>query len=109
MAEGLGEGWEDEFSSIKKNIDNSLKFDDASIGISSFSNLSSNSNKSSGNNNNVFNITINGANFTEPKEFAEAIASEIQILKKGRATVFGNYNFLVYNKSAQNWNKSSDD
>lgn len=35
MALGVGEGWEDEFASIKKDIDNSLVFDDPSIAIGS--------------------------------------------------------------------------
>lgn len=35
MALGVGVGWEDEFASIKKDIDNSLVFDDPSIAIGS--------------------------------------------------------------------------
>ena len=33
MALGVGEGWEDEFGDIKKDIDKSLIFDDSSVGI----------------------------------------------------------------------------
>ena len=33
MALGIGEGWGDEFENIQKNINKSLSFNDASVGI----------------------------------------------------------------------------
>ena len=39
MAEGLGEGFDDQFKSVKKDIENSMNFDDANASINVSSNL----------------------------------------------------------------------
>lgn len=87
MADGLGEGWEDEFSGIKKLIDDSLIFDDPKIGISA----SVNGTKSGQivSNGNVFNITFNGVQSSDPQEFMEYIARELQKFFERRELIYG--------------------
>lgn len=87
MADGLGEGWEDEFSGIKKAIDNSLVFDDPKIGISASVNGAKGGQIASGGN--VFNFTFNGVQSNDPQEFMEYIARELQKFFERRELIYG--------------------
>lgn len=87
MADGLGEGWEDEFSGIKKAIDNSLVFDDPKIGISASVNGVKGGQIASGGN--VFNFTFNGVQSNDPQEFMEYIARELQKFFERRELIYG--------------------
>lgn len=87
MADGLGEGWEDEFSGIKKLIDDSLIFDDPKIGISASVNGTKSGQLVS--NGNVFNITFNGVQSSDPQEFMEYIARELQKFFERRELIYG--------------------
>lgn len=87
MADGLGEGWEDEFSGIKKLIDDSLIFDDPNIGISASVNGANGAQVASGGN--VINITFNGVQSSDPQEFMEYIARELQKFFERRELIYG--------------------
>ena len=91
MALGVGEGWEDEFGDIQGNIDKSLSFDDASIGItSSIRKVGAGvaggafGGTSIGN----ININIDGAKYSDEQSLASAIALEIQNMTDRRAAVY---------------------
>ena len=87
MADGLGEGWEDEFSGIKRLIDDSLVFDEPNIGISASVNGTKGGQIASGGN--VFNFTFNGVQSNDPQEFMEYIARELQKFFERRELIYG--------------------
>ena len=87
MADGLGEGWENEFGGIKKLIDDSLVFDDPNIGISASVNGTKGGQIASGGN--VFNFTFNGVQSNDPQEFMEYIARELQKFFERRELIYG--------------------
>ncbi len=91
MAAGLGLGWEDEFGKVKSDIEDSLDFDDASVGINASirkvgagAGFGGFGGTSIGN----INITVNGANYSNEQSLAEAIAMEIQSMTDRRAAVY---------------------
>jgi phage-related protein len=88
MAKGLDEGWEDEFGNVKKDIDNSLSFDDAHIGIGT--SVGSVGSGMSYGGTSIGNITINidGAKYSNEQSLAEAIAEAIQGMTDRRAAVY---------------------
>lgn len=87
MADGLGEGWKNEFGGIKKLIDDSLVFDDPNIGISASVNGTKGGQVASGGN--VFNFTFNGVQSNDPQEFMEYIARELQKFFERRELIYG--------------------
>ena len=91
MALGVGKGWDDEFGDIQGDIDKSLSFDDASIGITSSIRKAgagaagmAYGGTSIGN----INITVNGAKYSDEQSLASAIAMEIQNMTDRRAAVY---------------------
>ncbi len=84
MALGLGEGWDDEFSKIKKDIDGSMSFD-GTISPSKAYKYSQIGSK------NIFEsltININGANYSDENALVEAIAEKIQELTEGKERAY---------------------
>ena len=91
MAAGLGLGWEDEFGKVKSDIEDSLDFDDASVGINaSIRKVSAGKaggafgGTSIGN----LNINIDGAKYEDEQSLAVAIAEEIQRMTDRRLAVY---------------------
>jgi phage-related protein len=91
MALGLGEGWDDEFSNIKDDIENSLDFNDASVGINaSIRKVGAGSVGGAFGGTSIGNITINidGAKYSNEQSLAEAVAEAIQSMTDRRAAVY---------------------
>ena len=88
MAKGLDEGWTDEFGNVKKDIDNSLSFDDAYMGIGA--SVSKVGSGMAYGGTSIGNITINidGAKYSNEQSLASAIALEIQNMTDRRAAVY---------------------
>ena len=88
MAKGLDKGWEDEFGNVKKDIDNSLSFDDAYTGIGT--SVSKGMYGMAYGGTSIGNITINidGAKYSDEQSLASAIALEIQNMTDRRAAVY---------------------
>lgn len=86
MALGVGEGWEDEFGDIQGNIDKSLSFDDAGLGIRNIGL----SHKGAFGGTSIGSITINidGAKYNDEQSLASAIALEIQNMTERRAAAY---------------------
>ena len=90
-AEGFGAGFEDEFAHVKDDMENSLNFDDASVGINASirkvgagAAVGAFGGTSIGN----ININIDGAKYTDEQSLASAIALEIQNMTDRRAAVY---------------------
>lgn len=91
MALGVGEGWEDEFGDIQGDIDKSLLFDDASVGINaSIRKVGAGAAGGAFGGTSIGNITINidGAKYSDEQSLASAIALEIQNMTDRRAAVY---------------------
>ena len=88
MAKGIDEGWTDEFGNVKKDIDNSLSFDDAYMGIGA--SVSKVGSGMAYGGTSIGNITINidGAKYSNEQSLASAIALEIQNMTDRRAAVY---------------------
>lgn len=89
MAEGVGVGWEDEFDGIKKDIDNSLNFS-GSASISANGNIGTGVYGSSGSSVSFGNITfnINGADYANVNELADAVSERLQTMVDRRAAAW---------------------
>ena len=91
MAAGLGLGWEDEFGKVKSDIEDSLDFDDASVGINaSIRKVGSGAAGGAFGGTSIGNININidGAKYNDEQSLASAIALEIQNMTDRRAAVY---------------------
>lgn len=91
MAAGVGVGFEDEFSNVKDDIDDALKFEDASIGINaSVRKIGVGTAGMAFGGTSIGNITINidGAKYSDEQNLAAAIALEIQNMTDRRAAVY---------------------
>ena len=91
MAAGLGLGWEDGFDDVKSEIEDSLNFDDASIGInSSIRKVGAEAAGMAYGGTSIGNIAIyiDGANYSDEQSLAEAIAETIQDMTDRRAAVY---------------------
>lgn len=91
MAAGLGLGWEDGFNDVKSEIEDSLNFNDASIGInSSIRKVGAEAAGMAYGGTSIGNITIyiDGANYSDEQSLAEAIAETIQDMTDRRAAVY---------------------
>lgn len=89
MAQGVGVGWEDEFDGIRKDINNSLDFDgNASLGV--VGNATAANYGATGNSVSFGNITfnINGADYANVNELADAVSERLQTLADRRAAVW---------------------
>ena len=90
-AEGFGVGFEDEFAHVKDDMEDAMTFDDASIGINaSVRKIGAGAAGMAYGGTSIGNITINvnGANYTNEQNLAEAIAMEIQNMTDRRAAVY---------------------
>lgn len=88
MAKGLDEGWTDEFGDVKKDIDNSLSFNDAYMGIgASVSKVGSGSAFGGTSIGNIA-INIDGAKYSDENALADAIAERLQNMTDRRAAVY---------------------
>ena len=90
-AEGFGAGFEDEFAHVKEDMEDSLNFDDASVGINaSIRKVGAGSAGGAFGGTSIGNITINidGAKYTDEQSLASAIALEIQNMTDRRAAVY---------------------
>lgn len=87
-AEGFGEGFEDEFAHVQKDMEDALNFGDASIGINS--SIRSVGGGAGFGGTTIGNITINvnGANYSDEQSLAAAIAQEIQTMTDRRVAVY---------------------
>lgn len=91
MAAGLGLGWEDEFGKVKSDIEDSLDFDDASVGINaSIRKVGAGAAGMAYGGTSIGNININidGAKYSDEQSLASAIALEIQNMTDRRAAVY---------------------
>lgn len=91
MAAGVGVGFEDEFSRVKDDIDDALKFDDASIGINaSVRKVGAGVVGGAFGGTSIGNITINidGAKYSDENALADAIAERLQMMTDRRAAVY---------------------
>ena len=89
-AEGFGIGFENEFSSVKKEVEDAIMFDDVPIRINaSVSKFGSGSygmdyDRTSSENSTI-NIVINGAQYSDEDSLAEAISYRLQEMMERRA------------------------
>lgn len=91
MAEGLGEGWEDEFGAVRDDIDKSLTFDDPSIDINaSVRKIGAEVAGAAYGGTSIGNVTINidGAKYSNENSLAEAIAEALQNMTDRRSAVY---------------------
>lgn len=90
-AEGFGAGFEDEFANVKDDMEDSLNFDDASVGINaSIRKVGAGAVGGAFGGTSIGNITINidGAKYSDEQSLASAIALEIQNMTDRRAAVY---------------------
>lgn len=89
-AEGFGIGFENEFSSVKKEVEDAMRFDDVPIRMdASVSKFGSGSygmdyDRTSSENSTI-NIVINGAQYSDEDSLAEAISYRLQEMMERRA------------------------
>ena len=91
MAAGIGVGWKDEFEKVKSDIEGSLSFDDASIGINaSIRKVGEENFRHIYGDTSIGNVTINidGAKYNNENSLAEAIADALQNMTDRRAAVY---------------------
>ena len=91
MAEGVSQGWDNQFDNVKKDINKSLYFDDASIKIgASLQKIGNGLADSTYGGFSIGNININieGAKFDDPRNLAIVIAEEIQRIAESGAAVY---------------------
>ena len=91
MAAGVGVGWEDEFEKVKGEIDDSLDFNDPTIGINaSVRKIGSGVAGMSYGGTSIGNITIkiDGAKYSDEQSLAQAVAEAIQSMTDRRAAVY---------------------
>ena len=91
MAAGLGIGWDEGFDDVKSEIEDSLRFEDASVGINaSIRKVGAGASGMAYGGTSIGNITINidGAKYTDEQSLASAIAQEIQNMTDRRAAVY---------------------
>ena len=90
-AEGFGAGFDDEIAHVKDDMEYSLNFDDASVGINaSIRKVGAGAAGGAFGGTSIGNININidGAKYTDEQSLASAIALEIQNMTDRRAAVY---------------------
>lgn len=89
MAQGVGVGWEYEFDGIQKDINNSLDFDGSAsfgvVGSATAANYGATSNSVSFGN---ITFNINGADYANVNELADAVSERLQTLADRRVAVW---------------------
>ena len=91
MAAGVGVGFEDEFEKVKSDIDDSLNFDDASVGINaSIRKVGAGAAGGAFGGTSIGNININidGAKYSDENALADAIAERLQMMTDRRSAVY---------------------
>ena len=91
MAEGVSQGWDNQFDDVRKDINKSLYFDDASIKIgASLQKIGNGIADSTYGGFSIGNININieGAKYSDERSLAAAIAQEIQNMADREAAVY---------------------
>lgn len=91
MAAGIGVGWEDEFDKVKSDIEGSLSFDDASVGINaSIRKVGEENLGHTYGSTTIGNVTINidGAKYSDENSLAEAMAEALQNMTDRRSAVY---------------------
>lgn len=90
MVLGLKYGWDDNFDAVKKDIDNSLDFGDATVGIGFSSSAIRSKSKGAFGGTTIGNITINidGAKYEDETVLAMTIAETIQNMADRRAAAY---------------------
>jgi phage-related protein len=88
MALGIGEGWDDEFSDVEKSINGSMSFDDATLGVSSYSGGGLLGGIAGGTSFGTVNINIDGANVQDDAALADMVAERLQRMTERRGAVF---------------------
>ena len=91
MAEGVSQGWDNQFDDVRKDINKSLSFDDASIRIgASVQKIGNGIADSTYGGFSIGNININieGAKYSDERSLAAAIAQEIQNMADREAAVY---------------------
>lgn len=97
MALGLGEGWQDEYRSISNDIEKSLRFNPASIGINGYGVSSigagnageeSESTETVTEYNMQVTINLNGSDYTSQRQIAEEISVQLQNLVNRRSAAW---------------------
>lgn len=91
MAAGIGVGWEDEFDKVKSDIEGSLSFDNASVGINaSIRKVGEENFGHTYGSTTIGNVTINidGAKYSDENSLAEAMAEALQNMTDRRAAVY---------------------
>ena len=90
MAEGLGEGFDDQFKSVKKDIENSMNFDAANASINVSSNIQkqvgsgiySATQAAQGNNDRSIHLTVVAPNGKELARFiAPYMGAQLQLVR----------------------------
>lgn len=85
MALGIGEGWDKSFGDIKAGIEDGMNFEgDYSVNATTTS-----TGAASGVSFGTVNININGANYTDERSLAEAVAGALQNMTVRKAAVYG--------------------
>ena len=90
-AEGFGVGFEDEFAKVKDDMEDSLNFDDANVGINASIRKVGAGAAGMAYGGTSFGdvyININGANYDDGQSLAAAIATEIQNMTDRRVAVY---------------------
>lgn len=88
MAEGLNVGWNDEYSNVKKNIENGLDFESGKIGITTKVTGSGRSGITGGVSYGTVNFTINAKDGQSAKEIAKEVAILMEIDRERAANAF---------------------
>ena len=90
MALGVGEGWDDEFGDVAKDINGSMSFDDATFGVNAYGTYSGSGMLGGigGTSFGTVNINIEGYNAQDDDELAEMIAEKLQTMTERRGAVF---------------------
>ncbi len=89
MALGVGDGWDDEFGDVEKDINGSMSFDDATFGVSSYgSSGASGGGLFGGTSFGTVNINIDGANVQDDAALADMVAERLQRMTERRGAVF---------------------
>ena len=83
---GFGDGWDDEFSRVKKSIESDMNFNTAKMDVqSSYGSSSGVSSQGAGM---IVSITINGAKYSDENALAQAISERLAMMSHQRGAVY---------------------
>lgn len=90
-AEGFGEGFDNAFGAVEKDIENALDFNGTTFGVNAYGSYSGGgalSGIGGGTSFGTVNINIDGANVQDDEALADMIAERLQIMTERRGAVF---------------------